>query len=70
MDDKAKEGFYKMTYRCANCGHEYTMEIRKGSPARGAGGQCPNCGMASGKPGVGHHETVLPTVDGKQILHG
>ena len=70
MAEETREGFYKMTYRCANCGHSYDVEVRKGTAAKGAGGTCPNCGVASGKPNIGHHETVLPTVDGKQILHG
>jgi len=72
MTSDVQEGFYKMQYRCANCGHLFDAQVRKGSPARGASGSCPNCGMATGKPGVGHHETVLPnmTVGNKEILHG
>jgi len=63
--------FYKMKYKCANCGKEFEVEVRKGKPAKGEAGICPYCGVKTGVPGVGHHETVMPTiVDGKEILHG
>jgi len=72
MADGVTEGFYKMKYKCANCGETFESEVRKGSPSKGASGSCPNCGMQTGKPGVGHHEAVFPdTPAGKQeILHG
>ena len=66
------ESEYEMEYRCANCGHTYKIVLRKGVLARGAGGECPQCGVSSGKAGVGHHEMTWPQTPfgGKEILHG
>ncbi len=65
---------YEMEYRCANCGQKFKVLIRKGEPARGAAGTCPNCGAASGRPGIGHHEMTWPSnplsVGNQEILHG
>ena len=72
MDDKVQEGCYRMQYKCANCGKLFENDIRKGTPSRGASGNCPHCGMKTGTPGVGHHETIMPnvTIGNKEILHG
>jgi DNA-directed RNA polymerase subunit RPC12/RpoP len=65
--------YYEIEYRCANCGKIFTKQLRKGTEARGQAGECPNCGVNSGKPGVGHHEMTWPAMPisgGKEILHG
>ena len=65
---------YDMEYKCANCGKIFIVKIRKGATAKGASGPCPNCGIASGKPGIGVHEMTWPSqpfaVGGREILHG
>ncbi len=65
---------YEMEYRCANCGHVFKVSLRKGAQGKGAAGECPNCGVKSGKPGIGEHEMTWPStpyaVGNKQILHG
>jgi DNA-directed RNA polymerase subunit RPC12/RpoP len=69
----AEREYYEVEYRCANCGHIFKQQLRKGVEARGAAGECPNCGVKSGKPGVGHHEMTWPSTplhSGQQILHG
>jgi DNA-directed RNA polymerase subunit RPC12/RpoP len=72
MDDKVQEGFYRMQYKCVNCGKLFQSDIRRGAVAKGASGSCPHCGIQTGKPGVGHHEAVLPNVivGNQEILHG
>ena len=65
---------YEMEYRCANCGHIFKVKLRKGLQAKGASGECPNCGVISGKSGIGEHEMTWPSsplaVGSKEILHG
>ena len=65
---------FEMEYKCANCGNIYTVELRKGTAAKGAGGNCPNYGVASGKAGIGEHEMTWPSrplaVGNQEILHG
>ena len=65
---------YEVEYKCGNCGHLFKVNLRKGLPAKGAAGDCPNCGIPSGKPGIGEHQMVWPeakfAVGGREILHG
>lgn len=65
---------YEMEYRCANCGHVFKVMLRQGVPAKGASGPCPNCGVGSGKAGIGEHEMTWPSnplaVGSQEILHG
>lgn len=65
---------YEMEYKCANCGHVFKVQLRKGITARGAAGECPNCGIKTGRAGVGEHEMTWPSerlaVGNKEILHG
>jgi rubredoxin len=74
MSEPVPEGFYKMRFKCANCGFLFEVNIRKGNPANGAAGICPNCGVRSGRSGIGHHEAVYPSdtmnLGDKEILHG
>jgi DNA-directed RNA polymerase subunit RPC12/RpoP len=64
---------YLMKFRCANCGHQFEKEVRKGTPAHGQAGPCPNCGVRDNMSGVGHHQVIRdnqsdnPT-GGRQVL--
>lgn len=66
--------YYEMEYKCANCGAIFKIKIPKGQPAKGKGGECPTCGVGSGKPGIGEHEMTWPStplaVGNREILHG
>jgi DNA-directed RNA polymerase subunit RPC12/RpoP len=64
---------YNMSFICANCGHKFEKQIRKGTPANGQAGICPNCGVRDNVSGVGQHrvirdnESADPT-GGRQVL--
>lgn len=64
---------YLMKFRCANCGYEFERQIRKGVPAPGQAGVCPNCGVRDNVAGVGQHKIIManespsPT-GGREIL--
>ena len=64
---------YTMNFICANCGHKFERQIRKGTPANGQAGICPNCGVRDNVSGVGQHKVIRdnesadPT-GGRQVL--
>lgn len=64
---------YLMNFECANCGHKFERQIRKGTPAHGQAGICPNCGVRDNVAGVGGHRVIKanesenPT-GGRQVL--
>jgi len=49
---------YLMNFQCANCGSKYEVILRKGVPAQGQGGICPNCGVRDNTAGVGGHKVI------------
>jgi DNA-directed RNA polymerase subunit RPC12/RpoP len=44
---------YDVEYQCSNCYHKFNKKLKKGTPAKGAGGVCPNCGCKDGQEEVG-----------------
>lgn len=44
-----KEGYYRITYRCTNCGTIFEADIRKGTEAAKADSICPYCDTRSNK---------------------
>lgn len=56
---------YTMKFRCTNCGRQFENEVRKGISASGMGGECPNCGIKDGAPGIGHFEVIKESPDQK-----
>lgn len=64
---ETKKGYYTIKFRCPNCGDIFPREIRKGTPAKGAGGFCPTCGLKDGTPNVGNFEVIrkYPEYDSK-----
>jgi len=49
---------YLMNFECSNCGHRFQKQVRKGTPAHGQAGPCPNCGVRENMPGVGQHKVI------------
>jgi len=74
MDNtKVDANHYLMEFICANCGHKFSKQIRKGTPAAGQAGICPNCGVRDNTSGVGGHKVIKANEDmiphdGRQIL--
>ena len=72
-ETKVDANHYLIEFRCANCGQTFEKQIRKGTPAHGQAGPCPNCGVRDNVAGVGGHsviranESTDPT-GGRQIL--
>ena len=72
-EEKLEPNHYEIEFLCANCGHRYKKQIRKGTPAVGQGGVCPRCGVRDNTAGVGGHRVIRanessdPT-GGRQIL--
>jgi len=64
---------YTIEFLCANCGLKFAKDVRKGTPARGQAGNCPNCGVKDNTAGVGGHKVIRanessdPT-GGRQVL--
>lgn len=54
----ADNAHYDMEFMCSNCGHKYSIAIRKGTTAQGNGGTCPNCGVSDKTQGVGAHRVI------------
>jgi len=52
------DNHYFMSFKCSNCGHVFEVQIRKGTPAHGQAGPCPNCGVRDNTSGVGHHSVI------------
>ena len=73
MSLQLNDSQYGMKFECANCGHLFEVAIRKGVPASGQAGICPNCGVRDNTSGVGGHriikanESENPT-GGREIL--
>jgi DNA-directed RNA polymerase subunit RPC12/RpoP len=67
------QAYYMMNFECANCGHKFEKQLRKGTPAQGQAGICPNCGVRDNTSGVGGHRVIKanesenPT-GGRQVL--
>jgi len=72
-ETKVDLNHYAIEFLCANCGHRYEVQIRKGVPAVGQGGPCPKCGVRDNTSGVGGHKVIRdnessdPT-GGRQVL--
>jgi len=72
-ETKVDANHYLMNFQCANCGNQFDKQIRKGTPAHGQAGICPNCGVRDNMSGVGQHkiirdnESADPT-GGRQML--
>ncbi len=70
---KVDVNHYLIGFLCANCGHKFEKQIRKGTAASGQAGPCPRCGVRDNVSGVGHHRVIRdnespdPT-GGRQIL--
>ncbi len=54
----ALDNHYFMKFKCSNCGYSFEKQIRKGTPARGQAGICPNCGVRDNTSGIGQHEVI------------
>ena len=72
-ETKVEPNHYLMEFLCSNCGTKFEVQIRKGTPAAGKAGICPNCGVRDNVAGVGQHKVIRanesqdPT-GGRQIL--
>ena len=72
-ETKVDASHYLMNFLCANCGHKFERQVRKGTAANGAAGMCPNCGVRDNVAGVGQHTPIRanesddPT-GGRQVL--
>ncbi len=49
---------YLIEFLCANCGNKFEKQIRKGTPAMGQAGPCPQCGVKDNTAGVGGHKVI------------
>ena len=47
-----RDGYYEMMFTCSNCGDVFSVEVSRGCPAKGHGGECPYCGVRDGFNGV------------------
>ena len=72
-ETKVDANHYLITFQCANCGERFEKQVRKGTPAHGQAGICPNCGVRDSTSGVGQHKVIRanesedPT-GGRQVL--
>jgi len=72
-ETKVDVNHYLIEFLCANCGQRFEKQIRKGTPAAGQAGICPNCGVRDNTSGVGGHKVIRanesedPT-GGRQVL--
>jgi len=57
-ETKVDVNHYLLNFICANCGHKFEKQIRKGTPASGQAGICPNCGVRDNMSGVGQHKVI------------
>lgn len=66
------QNHYLIEYECINCGSRFTKQLKKGTPAHGHAGNCPNCGVGEQK--IGQHKVIranesLEPLGRRQILN-
>ena len=58
LESELAENVYRAWYRCVNCGVIFQYDMQKGVDAKNMKGECPICGIKSGRPGVGSFQIV------------
>jgi len=53
-----QEGYYRITYRCTNCGTLFEKDLKKGTIAEKAKSSCPYCDAVSGASTVGYFPVI------------
>lgn len=57
LNNEVQKGYYRMTYRCSNCGTIFETDIKKGTPAANSECVCPYCATMSNKT-KGYFEVI------------
>ena len=58
LTDSVGNNYYRLNYRCSNCGIIFEYDMKNGIPVTSMNGICPNCKIKSGTVNVG----VFPVI--------